>query len=198
MKPINVPLSPFLKIYWRLFTAVRRRFHTLIALLKYFPFFRVGKRCFIHKGVIVHPLLSQGNKLKVILEGGNFVGEYSIFKGSGTISFGQGSFCNAFCVFGSNESITIGKNVLIADAVTIRDTDHNYQDMSRSIQKQGITTMPVIIHDDVWIGHGVSILKGINVGKGAIIAAGAVVTKDIPEYAVVAGVPAKVIGKRDK
>lgn len=55
---------------------------------------------------------------------------------------------------------------------------------------------PVIISDDVWIGARVTILPGVHIGKGAIIGAGAVVTKDVPEYAVVGGNPAKIIKYR--
>ena len=51
----------------------------------------------------------------------------------------------------------------------------------------------IIIDDDVWIGYGATILSGVHIGQGAIVAAGAVVTKDIPPYAIVGGVPAKVI-----
>jgi serine acetyltransferase len=54
----------------------------------------------------------------------------------------------------------------------------------------------IVIDDDVWIGYGVTILSGVHIGQGAVVAAGAVVTKDVPPYAIVGGVPAKIIKYR--
>jgi acetyltransferase-like isoleucine patch superfamily enzyme len=61
---------------------------------------------------------------------------------------------------------------------------------------QGISTRPVTIGDDVWIGHGAVILSGVSIGEGSIIAAGAVVTGDIPAFVMAGGVPAKIIKMR--
>ncbi len=66
------------------------------------------------------------------------------------------------------------------------------------MMEQGISTKAVAICDDVWIGHGVSVTQGVTIGKGDIVAGGAVVTKDVPEYSVVAGVPAEVIKYRSE
>lgn len=63
-------------------------------------------------------------------------------------------------------------------------------------QYEGISKGNIIVEDDVWIGYGATILSGVHIGQGAVIAAGAVVTKDVPPYAVVGGVPAKVIKYR--
>ena len=85
---------------------------------------------------------------------------------------------------------------MISNAVSIRDTDHDFQKINVPIFNQGIITSPVFIGDYVWIGYGAVITKGVTIGKGAIIAANAVVTKDVPEYAIVGGVPAKIIRMR--
>ena len=70
------------------------------------------------------------------------------------------------------------------------------EDINTPIYKQGILKAKVIINEYVWIGSNATILKGVNIGRGAIIAAGAVVNKDVPEYTIVGGVPAKTIKKR--
>ena len=64
------------------------------------------------------------------------------------------------------------------------------------MKNQGIHTSPIIIEDDVWVGYGAVITKGVTISKGAIIGANAVVTKDVPKYAIVGGVPAKIIKYR--
>ncbi len=171
---------------------------TLYAKVKYAPFLKTGPNCTIHEGLLIKQLLLEKNRLEVFLAGNNVLGRYTTFQGSGKITMGKYTYCNSFCVFGSNELISIGSNVMIADAVSIRDTDHVFSDLSRPMLEQGIVSSPVIIEDDVWIGHGAVILKGVRVGRGSIIAAGAVVTKDIEKYSIVGGVPARVIGSRDK
>ncbi|MAO07771.1 MAG: acetyltransferase [Alteromonas sp.] len=85
---------------------------------------------------------------------------------------------------------------MIANAVSIRDTDHLFDDISLPMNQQGYRTRPVVIKDNVWIGHGVVITKGVTIEEGAIIAANAVVTKDVPKNTIVGGVPAKIIRER--
>lgn len=119
--------------------------------------------------------------------------DFCIIQGSSRIKIGNNSFIGQFSVIGCNESIYIGKDVMIAQSVSIRDTDHVFSSLDIPMSEQGISTSPVIIEDDVWIGHGAVITKGVRIGKGAVIGANAVVTKDVPENAIVGGVPAKVI-----
>ena len=87
----------------------------------------------------------------------------------------------------AGDRIVIGKNVMISWDCVIMDRDYHAIGGSSEITK------PVLIEDDVLIGCRSIILKGVKVGKGAVIGAGSIVTKDIPEYAVAAGNPARVI-----
>ena len=89
--------------------------------------------------------------------------------------------------------VTIGNHVNLAQGITVTALNHNFQDTSKRIDEQGISTKPVVISDDVWIGANAVILPGVTIGRHVVIAAGAVVTKDIPDHVVAGGVPAKII-----
>jgi acetyltransferase-like isoleucine patch superfamily enzyme len=89
-------------------------------------------------------------------------------------------------------SITIEKNVLIAPNVFITVNNHNYKDPDVPIMFQGGSSEAVIIREGSWLGANSIILKA-NIGKNSVVAAGAVVTKEVPDYCVVGGVPAKII-----
>ena len=115
------------------------------------------------------------------------------------IRIGNNCSIGEFCHITSTNSIIIGNGVLTGRRVTITDNSHgeviakemNLPPISRKIYSKG----PVVIEDNVWIGDKACIMAGVHIGKGAIIAANAVVTRDVPDYTLVGGVPAKVIKK---
>lgn len=92
--------------------------------------------------------------------------------------------------------IIIGDGVRIAAEVFISTGNHLFREKEIPIHKQGFEYKSVVIDDDVWIGRRSMIMPGVKIGKGAVIAAGAVVTKDVLQYGVYAGVPAKLIKYR--
>lgn len=89
--------------------------------------------------------------------------------------------------------VTIGNHVNLAQGITVTALNHNFIDTTLRIDEQGISTNPVVIGDDVWIGANAVILPGVTIGRHVVIAAGAVVTKDVPNNCVVGGIPAKVL-----
>jgi acetyltransferase-like isoleucine patch superfamily enzyme len=91
--------------------------------------------------------------------------------------------------------VCIGHHVNLAQGITVTALNHNFADTNRRIDEQGISTKPVVIGDDVWIGANAVILPGVTIGRHVVVAAGAVVTKDVPDSCVVAGIPAKVVKK---
>jgi acetyltransferase-like isoleucine patch superfamily enzyme len=194
---MNEPLSQVAKVYWLLMLQIQWFLSTLFARIKYWPSFKVGSKCKIDRGVTVRQFFMRDGCLKIVLKGENKIFRDTHFQGTGIITFGHRSFCGLFCIFGCNERINIGDNVLIADAVTIRDTSHVFKDSNALIISQGFETAPVEIEDDVWIGHGATILKGVRIGRGAVVAAGSVVNRNVEPFTVVGGIPAKKIGCRD-
>jgi galactoside O-acetyltransferase len=89
--------------------------------------------------------------------------------------------------------LRIGNNVLIADSVRIYTLSHKYDNPNMNIIDQGYTIDTIEIEDNVWIGSGAIIFNSVKIGKGSVIGANAVVTKSIPSYSLVGGVPAKII-----
>lgn len=89
--------------------------------------------------------------------------------------------------------VTIGNHVNLAQGITVTALNHNFEDPNKRIDEQGVSTTPVVIEDDIWIGANAVILPGVTIGHHSVVAAGAVVTKNVPPHSLVAGVPAKVI-----
>jgi len=100
----------------------------------------------------------------------------------------------------SNATITLGNKILFGPGVKILCGNHNTSIMGKYMfdieEKRPEDDQPVIFEDDIWVGADAIILKGVTIGRGSIIAAGAIVTKNVPRYSVVAGIPAKVIKYR--
>lgn len=110
-----------------------------------------------------------------------------------TFAIGNHSVVNSGCRLDTRGGIRIGNNVGISQQVIILTADHDL-----ALSDFGGRNREVVIEDYAFVGTRAMILPGVTIGKGAIVAAGAIVTKDVPEYAVVAGTPAKVIKERRK
>jgi acetyltransferase-like isoleucine patch superfamily enzyme len=128
---------------------------------------------------------------------GSNIHPYCIFRTyDGYLNIGSQCTFNPYCVLLGEGGITIGNDVRIAAHTVIVASQHRFDTREIPIRKQGLKAKGINIEDDVWIGANVTILDGVRIGKGAIIGAGAVVTKDVDSYAIVGGVPAKLIKHR--
>lgn len=107
------------------------------------------------------------------------------------IKIGQDSKIGFSGFLDGRASLTIGNHVDIASEVMIYNSEHDLNDPDFKAK-----TEPVVIQDYTFIGPRAIILPGVRIGVGAVVAAGAVVTKDIPDYVIVGGIPAKQIGER--
>jgi len=111
------------------------------------------------------------------------------------IRIGKSVFVGFNCEFDISEKLIIGDHVLIAPGCFI--TDHNHlHAANKLIAEQGCECAPVTLEDDVWLGAHVVVLPGVTIGRGAIVAAGSVVNRDVESMSIVAGAPARPIGKR--
>ncbi|MEO6176098.1 MAG: acetyltransferase [Flavobacterium circumlabens] len=113
--------------------------------------------------------------------------------------FGKNVEINDYVHIAAGEKIIIGDNVLIASKVFISDLNHgNYkgddQDSPLSLpNSRKLSTSPIVIKDNVWIGEGVCVMSGVTIGLGCVVGALSVVTKDLPDFSIAVGAPAKVI-----
>lgn len=116
---------------------------------------------------------------------------------SGRIILGSDIRINRGCTIVSYARVTIGDFAIIGEYVTIRDANHGTQP-HEPMRFQPHVSKPIVIGGDVWIGRGACILPGVKIGNGAVIGANSVVTRDIPEFSIAAGIPAQVIRQRQQ
>jgi acetyltransferase-like isoleucine patch superfamily enzyme len=112
---------------------------------------------------------------------------------TGELRIGEGVRVNYGTSIAAEQAVSIGDRVRIGPHAMIVDTDF-HDPYQRSVRP---TPIPVVIEDDVWIGAKASVLKGVCIGRGAIVGVGAVVTRDVEPFAIVAGVPARLVGRLD-
>ena len=115
----------------------------------------------------------------------------------GEVSIGAKTVIGQECTVSAFKHVSIGRECIIADRVMLIDFDHGVTEVERPIRNQGIYKRDIDVGHNVWIGYGACILRGVTVGDNAVVGTSAVVTRDVPEDAVVGGVPARVLRMRE-
>ena len=149
-----------------------------------------------HKGK--HSLIRRRTRIDVLPTRYFHLGDDSTIEDFATINNGVGDVVigNRTRIGMGNTLIgpvTVGNDVRFAQNITMSGLNHTYEDITRPISEQGVSTAPIVIEDEVWIGANVFVAAGVTIGRHSIVGGGSVVTKDVPAYSIVAGNPAKII-----
>lgn len=131
------------------------------------------------------------------LDGFAFIYPGAYLDHSQNIHAGRSLAINTGVFISARAPITFGSGVLVGPNVVIVSSNHRFDLPDRPISEQGHVLAPITIGDDCWIGANAVILAGVNVARGTIVSAGSVVTRDTEPYSIVAGSPAKPIGRRE-
>jgi acetyltransferase-like isoleucine patch superfamily enzyme len=115
----------------------------------------------------------------------------------GEVSIGAKTVMGQECTISAYQHIQIGRECIVADRVMLIDFDHGVIEVERPVRLQGIYKRDVRVGHNVWIGYGACILRGVSVGDNSIVGTSTVVTRNVPENAVVGGIPARVLRMRD-
>ena len=150
--------------------------------------------CFVCPGV----KFEIGRNAKVTLGRWSWIGHgCKIRVHEGHVSLGAKTVIGQECTISAYQHVSIGRECIIADRAMMIDFDHGIVETERPIREQGIYKRDVNVGHNVWIGYAACVLRGVTVGSNSVIGTGAVVTCEVPENAVVGGVPARLIRMRD-
>ncbi len=115
------------------------------------------------------------------------------------VEIGAQSQINFSTVILGGSGVAIGQRVMIGPNCTLAAGNHDYRQTDTPLRfADAVSDGPIVIEDDAWLGASVVVTDGVTIGRGAVIGAGAVVTHDIPQMAIAAGVPARVLGYREQ
>jgi acetyltransferase-like isoleucine patch superfamily enzyme len=115
----------------------------------------------------------------------------------GEVSIGAKTVMGQECTISAYQHVSIGRECIVADRVMLIDFDHGVIEVDRPIRVQGIYKRDVRVGHNVWIGYGACVLRGVTIGENCVVGTSSVVTREVPDNAIVAGAPARLIRMRD-
>lgn len=177
---------------WRVYNRIVRTIYTLVMRQRFASW---GIASFIEPSAKLDSpfLVSVGNNVYICVHAWlNAMDDRG--DGKPTLTIGDGTYIGRFVHINAWQNVVIENNVLIADRVFISDSSHNFENTEVPIRLQGDRFEgQVLLKEGCWLGIGVVVLPGVTIGKNAVVASNSVVTKDVPDYGVVGGIPAKLI-----
>ncbi len=163
--------------------------------LKFANNIQLGRSAYLDHGVYLHACpagISIGPESFVMKNSILHVYNFRDMPHAG-IRIGARSLIGEACILRGQGGVTIGDDVFLAPMVQMLAVNHIYHDISRPISLQGITAQGIIVEDGAWIGGGAIILDGVRIGRNAVVGAAAVVTKDVPDFCIAVGNPARIV-----
>jgi acetyltransferase-like isoleucine patch superfamily enzyme len=162
------------------------------------PSLRLGRRVFIDDQVTLY---AHGDGGGLSLGDDSSLQRHSILEliQGGAITIGRNTHIQSGChLTAAKANIVIGDDVQLAPRCALYPYQHGFSDPALPIARQPLTSKgDIVIKDGAWLGVGAIVLDGVTIGRGAVVGAGAVVTASIPDFAIAAGAPARVIGWRE-
>lgn len=161
-----------------------------------------GKNILFGKGVTIENgcVLDGYARKKIEFGNSSKLGAYTILTTTSHLSkygkgfkIGNNSAMGEFCHIGASGGVYIGDDVIMGSYISFHSENHNFNDISKSIKDQGVTSKGIVLGNNIWVGAKVTFLDGSKVGDNCVIAAGAVINKEFPNNCIIGGVPAKVL-----
>ncbi len=159
---------------------------------------QVAKRIFLGNRVFVgqYSYLDGGTSFLRLGDDVHLARFCTLRAGEQGVTLRHGASINIRCFLDGNGGVEIGADTLLSPGVQVISGNHVFDNPKVPIRFQGTAYGKVSIGEDCWLGTNVVVVPGVTIGRGSVVGAGAVVTKDIPEFSVALGVPAKVVGHR--
>jgi acetyltransferase-like isoleucine patch superfamily enzyme len=196
---IDPPAWPGLRILrWRLSTALHYERGQL-------PWARTGLfLALLRRGVYARRPF-HGNAYQMLTQGRLEIGRRTVLESgvtvqsaTGRIRLGQRVYISRGVTIGAVDLVEIGDFALVGPGCYITDGDHRFDDLVVSVPDQGMRSKgPTVLEDNVWLGANVVVTSGVRIGRRSVIGANSVVTRDIPEFSVATGIPAKVVATHE-
>lgn len=168
----------------------------ILEVLRYTFSITMLKESLFKFGYFIHDHVAP--RAQIHLKGNHRIHPTASLRCGHNIYLGKNSHINQNCCIwaSKNSNITIGDDVLMGPGVKIFSSNHSIADTEVPMNLQPYIEKDIVVGNDVWLGSNTVILSGVKIGNGAVIAAGSVVTKDIREYVIAGGIPAKPIKSR--
>lgn len=156
--------------------------------------FTIGKNVTIHSNV----RFQQYDNSSLVISDNVEIFDHSVIQSlGGGITIGKNVIIGEYTTIQAQANVTIENDVLLASKIQFISNTHTYEDINTPVKYQPNISSPILVKSGAWIGINATILAGVTIGRNSVVGGGSLVTRDVPDYTVVGGIPAKPIKKYD-